>query len=182
MPPTTSEPAPKRRPPTFKPPRPAKSTKQTPAARRKSAPTKSKRPSFLADEAAASEEDDEADEDDDEDENPLDVPSSSDPSGPSDPAPLPTSTQDPPQTIPPALLSRLLRHHFKVEGTRIGKEAEGVVGKYMETFVREAIARAAFERAESEEGGGGAGGWSGGFLEVSRVKGRGMEGEVWREA
>lgn len=39
----------------------------------------------------------------------------------------------------------------------------------METFVREAIARAAFERAEIEKvgGGGGGGGWSGGFLEVS---------------
>ena len=53
-----------------------------------------------------------------------------------------------------------------------------MVGKYMETFVREAIARAAFERAESEKEGGG-GGWSGGFLEVSRVKGVGMG---WGEA
>ena len=57
-----------------------------------------------------------------------------------------------------------------------------MVGKYMETFVREAIARAAFERAESEkEGGGGAGGWSGGFLEVSSLKGWGMEGEFCGE-
>lgn len=41
----------------------------------------------------------------------------------------------------------------------------------METFVREAIARAAFERAESEKVGGGGGGWSGGFLEVSWLEG-----------
>ena len=54
-----------------------------------------------------------------------------------------------------------------------------MVGKYMETFVREAIARAAFERAESEkEGGGGVGarGWSGGFLEVSLLEGSGFGG------
>lgn len=51
---------------------------------------------------------------------------------------------------------------------RIGKEANGVIGKYMETFVREAIARAAFERSESAatEGPGGGGG-AGEFLEVS---------------
>ena len=30
--------------------------------------------------------------------------------------------------------------------TKIGKDAMGVVGKYFETFVREAIARAAYER------------------------------------
>ena len=42
----------------------------------------------------------------------------------------------------------------------------------METFVREAVARAAFERAESEKEGAG-GGWSGGFLEVSWLKGLG---------
>ena len=97
-------------------------------------------------------------------------PSSPDASQPLDPA---SSTQDPPQTIPPALLTKLLHHHFKGEKTRIGKEADGVVGKYMETFVREAIARAAFERAESEKVGAG-GGWSGGFLEVSLVEGVGM--------
>lgn len=47
---------------------------------------------------------------------------------------------------------------------RIGKEANAAVGKYFETFVREAIARAAFERAETV---GSAGGRGDGFLEVS---------------
>ena len=47
-----------------------------------------------------------------------------------------------------------------------------MVGRYMETFVREAIARAALERAEVEAGQsggreGGGGGWQGEFLEVS---------------
>lgn len=47
---------------------------------------------------------------------------------------------------------------------RIGKDANAAVGKYFETFVREAIARAAFERAGAV---GIAGGRGDGFLEVS---------------
>jgi hypothetical protein len=43
---------------------------------------------------------------------------------------------------------------------RISKGADRAVGKYMETFVREAVARAAFERAGEKELGGG-------FMEVS---------------
>ena len=39
-----------------------------------------------------------------------------------------------------------------------------MVGKYIETFVREAIARAAFERSEAE------GGLGGQFLEVREKK------------
>ena len=65
---------------------------------------------------------------------------------------LPTSTQDPPPTIPPPLLTKLLLHHFQDDKTRIGVEARGVVGKYVETFVREAIARAAFEREAAGKG------------------------------
>jgi hypothetical protein len=42
---------------------------------------------------------------------------------------------------------------------RISKGADKAVGKYMETFVREAVARAAFERAGEKELGGG-------FMEV----------------
>ena len=52
---------------------------------------------------------------------------------------------------------------------RISKDANAAVGKYMETFIREAIARAAFERAEAVAKGGVDGGRGGGdgFLEVS---------------
>ena len=46
---------------------------------------------------------------------------------------------------------------------RIGKDANALVGKYMETFVREALARAAFERGEGR----GEGGRGGDFVEVS---------------
>jgi hypothetical protein len=44
----------------------------------------------------------------------------------------------------------------------MAKDANGVVAKYIDVFVREAVARAAFERAE----GGGGGGVADGFLEV----------------
>ncbi|MDI1487668.1 MAG: hypothetical protein OHK93_006939 [Ramalina farinacea] len=77
------------------------------------------------------------------------------------PEPSPSPLYDPPPTIPPALLTKLLHHHFpsnqpqsgtgdtdRGSNVRISKDAMGVVGKYMETFVREAIARAAYERNE----------------------------------
>jgi len=161
MAPKNSKPAPKRRAPAFKPPRPAnsKSSKPTAAPRRKSAPAKGT--SYIDTQASASD-DDEDDEDDD-------IPSDTQltyASGESD-NPQPTNTQDPPPTIPPALLTKLLHHHFKDDKMRIGKEANAVVGKYMETFVREAIARAAFERSEAQKEG--VGGVAGDFLEVSAL-------------
>lgn len=66
--------------------------------------------------------------------------------------------------IPHKLLTRLLHQHFQNEKTKITKDANEVVAKYVDTFVREALARAAFERKESN----GETGMSGidGFLEV----------------
>jgi hypothetical protein len=64
--------------------------------------------------------------------------------------------------MPEALLTRLLYEGFEDKGTKVGKEAMKVVGKYVETFVREAVARAQLERAE--EAGDGLGE---GFLQVS---------------
>jgi hypothetical protein len=69
--------------------------------------------------------------------------------------------------IPPDLLTRLLHENFKAEGTRLSKDANKAVGKYMEIFVREALARAAFARMEIEERGGVVGG---GFLEVEDLE------------
>jgi len=180
MPSKVSKPAPKRKAPAFKPPRPASKSTKTSAPRRKSAPTPRGRPSFIADQASASEDDDDDMEDQDEgdgdedDEIPSDtqLPSASgdDESDTSIPVKSRTNTtgssQDIPPTIPPALLTRLLHHHFKDSKMRIGKDANGVAGKYMETFVREAIARAAFERSEAAAAGVG-GGLAGDFLEVS---------------
>ena len=72
------------------------------------------------------------------------------------------ASQDAPPPIPQKLLTRLLHEGFEDGNTRIGKDAMAVVGKYVELFVREAIARAAAER--ESEGGGSLGD---GFLEVS---------------
>ncbi|KAL4735645.1 CENP-S associating centromere protein X-domain-containing protein [Aspergillus similis] len=70
--------------------------------------------------------------------------------------------------IPPKLLTRLLHHHFRNEKTKIAKDANAVVAKYIDVFVREAVARAAFERAEAQGGAGG--GIADGFLEVEDLE------------
>jgi hypothetical protein len=52
-------------------------------------------------------------------------------------------------TIPLALIHTLLNHHFSdKDKTRISQDAKAVIGKYVDTFVREAIARSALERQE----------------------------------
>lgn len=58
------------------------------------------------------------------------------------------------KTIPPELLTRILHEFFEKDGTRISKDANKAVAKYMDIFVRETIARTAVERES-------------GFLEVS---------------
>ncbi|KFY52323.1 hypothetical protein V496_08512 [Pseudogymnoascus sp. VKM F-4515 (FW-2607)] len=73
-----------------------------------------------------------------------------------------TAPDAPTETIPPALLTTLLTEFFADERTRISKGADKAVGKYMETFVREAIARAAFERGGDGRGDG--------FLEVEDLE------------
>lgn len=72
-------------------------------------------------------------------------------------------------TIPPKLLTRLLHHNFQNEKTKIAKDANEVVAKYVDIFVRESLARAAYERNETESGANpGVGGTASGdgFLEV----------------
>ncbi|KAL2001817.1 hypothetical protein VTN02DRAFT_1192 [Thermoascus thermophilus] len=74
-------------------------------------------------------------------------------------------------TIPPKLLTTILHHHFQSEKTKIAKDANVVVAKYVDIFVREALARATYERQESE-GHTGSGGRSvgDGFLEVEDLE------------
>ena len=166
--PPTSKPVAKRGRPAFRPPRPATEIQKSKAtgSRRKSGPTKH---SFIDAAAQGDEDEDEHDDDDDDDPELISSQSSDDSaSGQSNTLASTThvGTQDLPPTISPALLTKLLHHHFQDVKFRIGKQANGVVGKYMETFVREAIARAAFER--SEAGGTGIGS---NFLEVSGIIG-----------
>ncbi|KAL4994573.1 CENP-S associating centromere protein X-domain-containing protein [Aspergillus recurvatus] len=72
--------------------------------------------------------------------------------------------------IPPKLLTKLVHHHFRNEKTKIAKDANAVVAKYIDVFVREAIARAAHERAEAQGVAGGGGGIADGFLEVEDLE------------
>jgi hypothetical protein len=58
--------------------------------------------------------------------------------------------------IPSDLLTRLLHEFFTKDTTRISKDANASVGKYVDVFVREALARTAVEKRS-------------GFLEVSGV-------------
>ncbi|KAI0541336.1 CENP-S associating centromere protein X-domain-containing protein [Xylaria digitata] len=60
-------------------------------------------------------------------------------------------------TIPPDLLTRILHEFFEKNGTRISKDANKAVAKYMDIFVREAIARTAVEKGS-------------GFLEVEDLE------------
>lgn len=160
--PASSKPAAKRGRPAFKPPRPATKTTKT-----KSTTQRSKFPPRNESLIDSVSKDDKNEEDDDDDDpelvssHSLEASTSEEPESP--PSTERIGTQDAPPTIPPALLTRLLSH-FQNDKFRIGKEANGVVGKYMETFVREAIARAAFERREA-----GQAGIDGQFLEVSRL-------------
>jgi CENP-S associating Centromere protein X len=57
--------------------------------------------------------------------------------------------QDDEPIVPLALVHTLLNHHFSDKAkTRISQDAKALIGKYVDTFVREAIARSAFERQE----------------------------------
>ena len=148
MPPKATGAPAKRKAPTFKPPRPAAkvpktSTRAAPQPRRKSAPATVTTLSSSND-----------DDDDDDDGSPA-------MEGEEDIEPQ-SQRIEPPPTIPTNLLTKLLHHHFADPGTRIGKDANVLLGKYVETFVREAIARAAFERQEDADNGGA----GGDFLEV----------------
>ncbi|SLM38633.1 Centromere protein X [Lasallia pustulata] len=151
MPPKPTIPK-KRAPPAFKAPGPASKSKPSASmsapVRRKSAPARPD-PSFSSSSS----------------DNDRDIPDASDPVASA--SQLAVSTQDPPPTIPPKLLTKLLHHHFSGPDTRIEKDANRVVEKYMETFVREALARAAFERAEASGEGGARGG---DFLEVEDLE------------
>ncbi|KAL8711204.1 MAG: hypothetical protein Q9220_004349 [cf. Caloplaca sp. 1 TL-2023] len=156
MPSTSTKPSAKRGRPSFKPPRPSagRSTKDKQSGRRKSAPAS----------AIPSSSDSEDD---------IASPAPEEPSDPevesSSPVARPSGTQDPPPIIPPKLITRILYHHLEKDSNRsmkVGKDANTLVGKYMDTFVREAIARAAFERSQTEE----AAGTGDGFLEVEDLE------------
>ncbi|KAK2055894.1 hypothetical protein LY76DRAFT_648040 [Colletotrichum caudatum] len=121
--------------------RPAKSQQPAAGTKRKAAqqPARKKSGPFeLSDSDAASRavEDEDAEEQEEEDEEDADAPEN---------------------TIPPELLTRLLHEFFEKDDTRLSKDANAAAGKYMDVFVREAIARCIHERP-------------GGFLEVEDLE------------
>ncbi|UNI19931.1 hypothetical protein JDV02_006073 [Purpureocillium takamizusanense] len=61
------------------------------------------------------------------------------------------------KTIPRELLTRVLHEFFAKDATRISRDANAAVGKYVDVFVREAIARAAVDKRS-------------GFLEVDDLE------------
>ncbi|KAF2085561.1 hypothetical protein K490DRAFT_46367 [Saccharata proteae CBS 121410] len=79
--------------------------------------------------------------------------------------PLSTPLEAPP--IPTKLLNKLLHEGFEDEEMRIGKEAMAVAGKYVDIFVREAMARAVSQRKEDDKKIGGVGD---GFLQVEDLE------------
>lgn len=69
-------------------------------------------------------------------------------------------------TVPSELLTRLLYEFFESDKTKITKDANEAVARYVDIFVREAIARSVMER----EGGNGTTTGGGGFLEVEDLE------------
>jgi hypothetical protein len=57
------------------------------------------------------------------------------------------------ERIPDDLLGVILHEMFKENGTRMSRDANRAVGKYVDTFVREGLARAAWAGDEGYEGG-----------------------------
>ncbi|OAA63035.1 CENP-S complex, centromere protein X [Cordyceps fumosorosea ARSEF 2679] len=61
------------------------------------------------------------------------------------------------KSIPKDLLTRILHDLFEKDATRVSRDANAAVGKYVDVFVREAIARSAVEKRS-------------GFLEVEDLE------------
>ncbi|KAJ2903395.1 hypothetical protein MKZ38_009972 [Zalerion maritima] len=57
--------------------------------------------------------------------------------------------EDTSKAIPGDLLVRLLHQFFEKDGTKISRDANAAVAKYVDVFVKEAIARTAHERSGS---------------------------------
>ncbi|KAF2194522.1 hypothetical protein K469DRAFT_725841 [Zopfia rhizophila CBS 207.26] len=166
--PKTSNPV-RRNGPMFKPPRSVKPTTQsnklTGTAKRILKKATASRPSFepatTLISTSSEQEDEDAASDSDRDE---EMDDNSDNERRS--APTQTAQEIVRDPIPPQLLARLLYEGFEDKDMKIQKGAMDLVGKYMEIFVREAMARAQFERDDANKGGG----ISDGFLQVEDLE------------
>lgn len=161
MPPKPANP-PKRKAPAFKPPRPVKAAEEAPAkaptkrptaaASRSAQPTKQAPSRSVFDSALLISSSDDED----------DLPHGGEDSDAEDDELMEDANDDDRETVPAPqlnlipenLLARLLYHGFDDKQTVIQKGALELTAKYMDTFVREAIARAADERKDARRGGG----------------------------
>ncbi len=167
MPPkSTSSNAARRKGPQFNPPRPVKGATETSAAKKRAAATtsrsagatkKSKAPATII-----SSDDEEEDVEEDADSDDL-IEMEDAPVRNSTRQPQPVTTAPP---IPAPLLARLLYENFENTDTQIQKGAMNLTGKYIEIFVREALARAKNERETAVKDGG----ISDGFLQVEDLE------------
>jgi hypothetical protein len=159
----------------FKPPRPVKAPAQAPAAKRapttaaSRAATASKtnasaaQPGFQSANATVISSDEEQDDghaDDSDDMMDMD-----DEDAPARAKPTRADSLSTPP-VPAPLLARLLLENFEDSNTQIQKGAMNLTSRYMEIFVREALARAKHERARSAKNDG----ITDGFLQVEDLE------------
>lgn len=159
----------RRKGPAFKPPRPVKAPAETTKPSAKGRPTTKKtaasRPAVehVTISSSSESEEDDAISDINGDEDMEDELSPQTRTSKAQGPPLEEATRP---AVPLPLLARLLQEGFVDKATRIEKGALELTGHYIETFVREAIARAAFERGDSTQGGG----ITDGFLQVEDLE------------
>jgi hypothetical protein len=82
------------------------------------------------------------------------------------------------EKIPDGLLAVILSRMFRQEGSRMSRDAVRAVGKYVDTFLREGVARAAWA---GEEGRGGGGEFAFSFLLLLFLFGGKIMDEMGRE-
>lgn len=145
--------------PSFKPPRPAKAPSKPTAAAKPTRTNSSKASKPSASKAQAATVIDSSDEGDNDafDDSILDDIDHDLGSASVSKAIAPASSSQLESAIPRDLLVRMLHEHFRHSDTRITQDAADVLTRYMELFVREAMARAAKENSERD---------GDGFLEV----------------
>ena len=152
----------------FKPPRPVKAPAQASAAAASRAAPASKskpsaaRPGFQSASATIISSDNEHDDDvaDDSDDM-MDMDET-----PARARPTPAESMAATQPIPAPLLARLLLENFEDPNTQIQKGAMNLTSRYIDIFVREALARAKHERARAAKNDG----ISDGFLQVEDLE------------
>jgi hypothetical protein len=151
----------------FKPPRPVKAPAQTSTAKRAPATAASRaataaKTNFQSANTTIISSDEEHDDDPAQDSD--DIMDMDD--APARAKPTPAESISTTQPIPAPLLARLLLENFEDSNTQIQKGAMNLTSRYIEIFVREALARAKHERARAAK----SDGISDGFLQVEDLE------------